>query len=149
MTKIDIYSGFLGAGKTTLIKKMIKEAYHGQKLVLIENEFGEIGIDAGRLDQDAVGRILRNDLLERAAEIAHQRAADAAGVHLRDLDAGLLQKAAVNADLAELILDQDELLAVIGLLDHLFDQSRFARAEKAGININFRHKNTLYVNFFL
>ena len=44
MTKIDIYSGFLGAGKTTLIKKMIKEAYHGQKLVLIENEFGEIGI---------------------------------------------------------------------------------------------------------
>ena len=45
MTKIDIYSGFLGAGKTTLIKKMIQEAYHGQKLVLIENEFGEIGID--------------------------------------------------------------------------------------------------------
>ena len=49
MTKIDIYSGFLGAGKTTLIKKMIKEAYHGQKLVLIENEFGEIGIDGGFL----------------------------------------------------------------------------------------------------
>jgi len=52
MTKIDIYSGFLGAGKTTLIKKMIKEAYAGQKLVLIENEFGEIGIDGGFL-QDA------------------------------------------------------------------------------------------------
>ena len=50
--KIDIYSGFLGAGKTTLIKKMIQEAYHGQKLVLIENEFGEIGIDGGFL-QDA------------------------------------------------------------------------------------------------
>ena len=49
MTKIDIYSGFLGAGKTTLIKKMIKEAYAGQKLVLIENEFGEIGIDGGFL----------------------------------------------------------------------------------------------------
>ncbi len=47
MTKIDIYSGFLGAGKTTLIKKMIREAYHGQKIVLIENEFGEIGIDGG------------------------------------------------------------------------------------------------------
>ena len=47
MTKIDIYSGFLGAGKTTLIKKMIQEAYAGQKLVLIENEFGEIGIDGG------------------------------------------------------------------------------------------------------
>ena len=52
MTKIDIYSGFLGAGKTTLIKKMITEAYAGQKLVLIENEFGEIGIDGGFL-QDA------------------------------------------------------------------------------------------------
>ena len=52
MTKIDIYSGFLGAGKTTLIKKMIQEAYKGEKLVLIENEFGEIGIDGGFL-QDA------------------------------------------------------------------------------------------------
>ena len=52
MTKIDIYSGFLGAGKTTLIKKMIQEVYAGQRLVLIENEFGEIGIDGGFL-QDA------------------------------------------------------------------------------------------------
>ena len=52
MTYIDIYSGFLGAGKTTLIKKMIAEGYCGQKLVLIENEFGEIGIDGGFL-QDA------------------------------------------------------------------------------------------------
>ncbi|MBE5752819.1 MAG: GTP-binding protein [Clostridiales bacterium] len=52
MTKIDIFSGFLGAGKTTLIKKLIKEAYAGEKIVLIENEFGEIGIDGGFL-QDA------------------------------------------------------------------------------------------------
>ena len=52
MTKIDIFSGFLGAGKTTLIKKLIKEAYNGEKVVLIENEFGEIGIDGGFL-QDA------------------------------------------------------------------------------------------------
>ena len=52
MTKIDIFSGFLGAGKTTLIKKLIEEAYQGEKLVLIENEFGEIGIDGGFL-QDA------------------------------------------------------------------------------------------------
>ncbi len=52
MTKIDIFSGFLGAGKTTLIKKLIKEAYAGEKVVLIENEFGEIGIDGGFL-QDA------------------------------------------------------------------------------------------------
>ena len=52
MTKIDIFSGFLGAGKTTLIKKLIKEAYTGEQIVLIENEFGEIGIDGGFL-QDA------------------------------------------------------------------------------------------------
>ena len=47
MTKIDVFSGFLGAGKTTLIKKLLKEGYDGEKLVLIENEFGEIGIDGG------------------------------------------------------------------------------------------------------
>ena len=49
MTKVDIFSGFLGAGKTTLIKKLIKEAFAGEKLVLIENEFGEIGVDGGFL----------------------------------------------------------------------------------------------------
>lgn len=54
MTKIDIYSGFLGAGKTTLIKKMIQEAYKGEKLVLIENEFGEIGIDGGFLKEAGI-----------------------------------------------------------------------------------------------
>ena len=54
MTVIDIYSGFLGAGKTTLIKKMIQEAYKGQKLVLIENEFGEIGIDGGFLQEAGI-----------------------------------------------------------------------------------------------
>lgn len=47
MTKIDVFSGFLGAGKTTLIKKLLKEGYNGENLVLIENEFGEIGIDGG------------------------------------------------------------------------------------------------------
>ena len=54
MTKIDIYSGFLGAGKTTLIKKLIAEAYAGQNIVLIENEFGEIGIDGGFLQDSGI-----------------------------------------------------------------------------------------------
>ena len=54
MTKIDIFSGFLGAGKTTLIKKLIKEAYSGEKIVLIENEFGEIGIDGGFLKEAGI-----------------------------------------------------------------------------------------------
>jgi len=53
-TKIDIFSGFLGAGKTTLIKKLITEAYAGEKLVLIENEFGEIGIDGGCLSEAGI-----------------------------------------------------------------------------------------------
>ncbi len=54
MTKITIFSGFLGAGKTTLIKKLIKEGYNGEKLVLIENEFGEIGIDGGFLQEAGI-----------------------------------------------------------------------------------------------
>ena len=54
MTKIDIFSGFLGAGKTTLIKKLIKEGYENEKIVLIENEFGEIGIDGGFLKEAGI-----------------------------------------------------------------------------------------------
>ena len=54
MIKVDIFSGFLGAGKTTLIKKLIEEAYKGEQVVLIENEFGEIGIDGGFLKDSGV-----------------------------------------------------------------------------------------------
>ena len=54
MTKIDIVSGFLGAGKTTLIKKLLEESFKGEKVVLIENEFGEIGIDGGFLKDAGV-----------------------------------------------------------------------------------------------
>ena len=60
MTKIDIISGFLGAGKTTLIKKLIEQAFKGEKLVLIENEFGEIGIDGGFLKDAGVQIIEMN-----------------------------------------------------------------------------------------
>ena len=54
MTKIDIISGFLGAGKTTLIKKLLSEAFAGEQVVLIENEFGEIGIDGGFLKESGI-----------------------------------------------------------------------------------------------
>ena len=54
MTKIDIFSGFLGAGKTTLIKKLLKEAYTNEQIVIIENEFGEIGIDSGFLNESGI-----------------------------------------------------------------------------------------------
>ena len=94
---------------------------------------------AGRLDEDAVGMILLHDLLQGGAEVAHQAAADAAGVHLGDLDAGLFQKAAVNTDLAELVLDQHDLLALEGLGNQLFDERGFACAQESGKNVNFRH----------
>ena len=54
MTKVDIFSGFLGAGKTTLIKKLLGEVYSGQKIVIIENEFGQIGIDSGFLKESGI-----------------------------------------------------------------------------------------------
>ena len=54
MTKIDIISGFLGAGKTTFIKKMLDEVFTGEKIVLIENEFGEVGIDGGFLKDSGI-----------------------------------------------------------------------------------------------
>ena len=95
--------------------------------------------DAGRLDQDAVRVELRKHLLQRLAEVADEAAADAAGIHLGDLNAGVLQKAAVDRDLAELVLDQDELFAPKRLRDQLLDQRRLAGAEKAGKNVDFCH----------
>ena len=65
MTKVDIISGFLGAGKTTLIAKLLKEAFPGEQVVLIENEFGEIGIDGGFLKESGVEirSIIQTELL--------------------------------------------------------------------------------------
>ena len=96
--------------------------------------------DAGRLDEDAVGMIVGDDLLQRAAEVADERAADAAGVHLVDLNAGVLHEAAVNADLAELVFDEDDLFTLIGLTDHLFNERGLARAEESGVNVNGSHE---------
>ena len=94
---------------------------------------------AGRLDEDAVGVVRLQHFGEGLAEIAHQAAADAAGVHLRHLDAGLLHEAAVDADLAELILDQHQLLTRVRLADELFDQRRLAGAQKPGKNGDLCH----------
>ena len=102
------------------------------------DDVGELA-HAARLDEDAVGMILVDHLAQRDAEIAHQRAADAAGVHLGDLDAGLLHEAAVDADLAEFVFNQDDLLAGKGLGQQLLDERRLARAEKAGKNIDLCH----------
>ena len=95
--------------------------------------------NAGRLDQDAVRMISLHDLFQCLAEVAHQGAADAAGVQLVDLNASLTHKAAVNADLAEFVFDQHNLFTLERFLDELFDQSRFACTQKAGENINFSY----------
>ena len=102
---------------------------------------GHVGqlADAGGLDDDAVGVVLLHHLLQGGAEITHQRAADAAGVQLIDLDAGLLQKAAVDADLAELVLDEHDLLACKGLLDELLDKSGLTGTKEAGENVDLGH----------
>ncbi len=83
---------------------------------------------AARLDEDAVGRILGHDHAQCLPEIAGQTAADAAGVHLVDHDARIGHEAAVNADLAELVLDEDELLSAIRLREQLFDERGLAGA---------------------
>ena len=81
---------------------------------------------AGGLDDDAVGGVVGQHLLQGGAEVAHQGAADAAGVHLGDLHTGVLEKTAVDADLAELVFDEDDLLTVEGLVQQLFDESGLA-----------------------
>ena len=104
---------------------------------------------AGGLDEDAVGMVLLHHLAQGLSEVAHQAAADAAGVHLGDLDAGVLQKAAVDADLAEFVLDEHQLFALISLLDQLLDERGFAGAQKSGKNIDFCHIGLLlYANIF-
>ena len=112
--------------------QMLRHALHGA------GHIAQLAHARG-LDDDAVGVVLLHHLLQSGAEITHQRAADAAGVQLVDLNAAFLQKAAVNANLAELVLDQHHLLACKGLGDQLFDQSGFAGAKEAGEDIDFSH----------
>ena len=96
----------------------------------------------GGLDDDPVRIIFSNYLGQSLAEVTHQTAANAARVHLGDVNARILQEAAVDTDLTELILDEYQLLARIGFGNHFLDEGRLARTEKTGININFSHKNT-------
>ena len=84
--------------------------------------------DTGWLDEDTVRRELVDDFLQRGAEVADEGAADAAGVHLRHLDAGLLHKAAVNADLAEFVLNEHQLLSVVTIGNEFLDESCFPGA---------------------
>ena len=108
------------------------------------HDVGELA-DARGLDENAVGGVALADLVQSGAEITRKAAADAAGVHLRHLNAGVLHEAAVHADLAELVLDEDELFARVGFRDQLFDERGLARAEETGKYINFCHTYNLFL----
>ena len=106
--------------------------------------------NTGRFDDHSIGMILGDHLGQSLAKVTNQRAANAAGVHLRNVDAGILQKATVNADLTKFIFDQHQLLALIGFLNHLLNQSGFTCAQETGENINNCHKmHLLYIRFHL
>ena len=109
-------------------------------LVDSADDIGQLA-HTGGLNEDPVGMVLVNHLLQGLAEIAHQGAADAAGIHFGNVDACILQETAVNADLAELILDEHQLLTGIRLLNHFLNQSGLACTQEATVNINFRHSN--------
>jgi hypothetical protein len=99
----------------------------------------------GRFNHDPIRMIALNNLHQSLAEIAHQTAADAAGIHFRNIDTGILQKTAVNSDLAELVLDQNQLFTAVAFLNHFLDQSRLSGAKKAGVNIdNCHYSHLLY-----
>ena len=106
------------------------------------DDVGELA-DAGGLDEDPVGVVLFNDLVEGFREVADQRAADAAGVHLVDLDAGILKETAVDADFAEFVLNQHQLLALVSVGDQLFDEGGLAGPEEAGENVDGGHGKQL------
>ncbi len=92
---------------------------------------------AGGLDDDTVRGVVRQHLLQGGAEVPHQGAADAAGVHLGDLHPGVPQEAAVNADLAELVFNEDDFFPLEGLVQQLFDEGGLAGPQESGDNVNF------------
>ena len=95
--------------------------------------------DARRLDQDTIGGKLGKNLAKGLSEIADETAADAARIHLGDLNTRVAHKSAVDANLAEFIFNQNEFFSCVRLADQLFDQGRFSRTEKARKHVNFRH----------
>ena len=94
---------------------------------------------AGGLDDNPVGGVVLQHLFQGGAEVAYQGAADAAGVHLGDLHPGVLQKAAVNADLAELVLDEHIFLSLEGLAEELLDEGGLSGSQEAGDDVNLGH----------
>jgi len=114
----------------------------------IDDGLGDIRqlADARGLDDHTVGVELGDDLLEGFAEVADQRAADAARVHFGNFYAGLLEETAVDADLAELVLDEDDLFALEGFVEQLFDEGSLAGTEKTGDDVDSCHIRLPFCN---
>ena len=95
--------------------------------------------DAGRLNDDAIRCVLAQDIAQCLFKVADQSAADAAGVHFVDLNAGILQETAVNADFTELVFDQNHFLTLERAFQQFANQGRLAGAQETGNNVDFRH----------
>ena len=110
-------------------------------LRLLQHHAADIGqlAHARGLDQNAIGMVGGNQLVQRVGKVAHQRAADAARVELGNLNAGILHEAAVNADLTIFVFQQNNLLVGEGAVQQLFDQRGLARAEETGNNVDLSH----------
>ena len=93
----------------------------------------------GGFNDHPIGMVLGNDLVQSLSKVAHQRAANAAGVHLGNVNARFLQKATVDTDLTKLIFDQHQLLTAVGFLNHFFDEGGLAGSQEARINIDNCH----------
>ena len=145
-----------GGGKLDLVVEELAEVLHVQ-FALLCVDHGHCGVilhfklglhvrdrlhdvrelaDAAGLDDNAVRFVLCQDLLQGAGKITYQRAADAAGIHFPDLDPGILQESSVDADLAEFVFDQDDLLSGNCVFKKLTDKRGLSGAKEAGNNVN-------------
>ena len=141
---LHIYLDFAGIRHGNLAAKayiVVYDLFHSA------DHIGKL-TDTGGLNNDPVGMVFANDLLQRFPEITHQTAANTAGIHLSDVDTGILQKAAVNTDLTKLVLNKHQFFTAIGFRNHFFDQRGLASAQKSGINIDFCHYTHLLYKIY-
>ncbi len=141
---VDLHLGGVGHGDKA-VELHVRHVLHG--VFHRHDDVAELA-HAGGLDEDAVGVELGLHFLQGLVEIAHQGAADAACGHLGDLNAGLLQEAAVNVDLTEFVFNEHQLLALVGLRQQLFDEGGLAGAQEAGDNVDFRHGISPFQKFY-
>ena len=100
--------------------------------------------DTGGLNHNPVRVVFRNDLGQCLAKVTHQRATDTSGVHLGNVDAGILQETAVNTDFAKFVFDQNQLLALVRFGNHFLDQGCLTGSQEAGIDIDFCHSSCTF-----